>query len=204
MIQFSHYGVHELDSGVRYLAQGRQILTALDVEIDIDVGKPGFLPCPHRINLSNRLGAPLPKDPLIDMFLPKPTDQRGMVYLSDTRSNQELVRQLHRLSSPTVAARWTTLTEVMPKQSRFTRTNIQPVIVAGYNPKSPQRLDAIISSSMSLMNMVVALLPSWLAKTMAGYIEPKISAGDLSHLPLEQIGAHHLYRYLRYENENDT
>lgn len=197
MEELDHYGVHELDSGVRFLAQGREILTAFEAELDIARVVPTYVKCPHNIRLTERSDAVLPDDPLAQMFLPIPTEDRETYYLSETVENRRLLIQLRRLYSGNNWSRWVNLNGRPPQLSSLTRSNLVPIIATGLQTRGVTSLSTLISMAPTLLNRVFIMAPRWLARSHSTYIEPTITADDVKDLPLEAIGAEHLYQHLR-------
>lgn len=194
-----YYGVHELNSGVRFLVQPQGATHALDMSIPLDVKVRTPLKCPHGIDLRRTVEAELPDDPLVKLFLPIPKpDGRPITYLTDSRQNIELVRQLLRLSSPTAAGVVRPLW-AKTRETELNSTNLMPYVASGYSFSVNRVLQQLEAAAPWSRRPLVVLMPEWFAVTKQGYQVPTIVPESVASLPLEQVGAWYLRQYLRHE-----
>lgn len=198
-----HFGVHELSSGVRLLVQdhGAEHALDLDVKLEVEVEMEGRRKrSPHRINLNDWIDVELPDDPVVKLFHPTPTDDRGIYYLTDSEENLRLVQALRRLSSPTSYAKRVLLSEAPVDYAKLTLTNIQPTVAVGFHPGVFRSLKHLQAMAPLLRNPVLVLLPEWMAKAQPTFLQPSVRVDELPLHSMEKIGAGLLRKHLRHED----
>lgn len=193
-----HFGLHFTPSGVGLLVQENSVTNALDLEVDIPVEiRRGYwdIRCPHNIDLSEALDAPLPSDPLIDHMLPVPkVGTPEPTFLVDDEPTRKVVHQLMRMSSISGKS------QMFPMWAReavyFSRllslTNVTPLVLYGYQGTQHKKLNLIIEASIYLPRKLIVLLPPLPLMAKGTKLTTSLDPTELATLPLEKIGAHHL------------
>lgn len=201
-LMVEHFGVHELSSGVRLLVQdhGAEHALDLDVKLEVELESEGRRRrSPHRINLRDWVDVELPNDPVVRMFYPVPSGDRGIYYLSDCEENLRLVQALRRLSTPTSYAKRVLLSEAPVDYAKLALTNIQPTVAIGFHPGVFRSLNHLQAMAPILRNPVLALLPEWMAKAQPTFLQSSVRVDELPLHLMEKVGAGILRRYLRHE-----
>lgn len=197
-----HFGLHFTDSGIGLLAQADGVQNALDLQLPLDltVRKPRkSLLCPHHIDLSGVSDTPLPKDLLFQAMLPIPKPSGSApVFVDDSPNTQEVLRVLMRLSSPSSTAvavpLWMYKPPVLHDLLRL--TNIQPLVITGYQTHHQDRLYKTIEMAKFLpRRLIVSLPPLWL-NAVPNTVKTSLNPRDLIDLPLEKMGAESLRQYM--------
>jgi hypothetical protein len=196
-----HYGLHFTESGVGLLVQN-EVQHALGVELkfDIKVRKPRrTMSCPHKIDLSAAEDHPLRRDAFVDVMLPLPKPVGSdAVLVEDTPKNQEVLRQLLRLSSPDGTAHAVPLWLYRPETfiDLLKLTNVQPLVINGYQQLHHARLKKVIETARHLPRRLVVILPSLPLATLGKALTTRLSPKDLAKLPLERIGSARLVEHM--------
>ena len=212
----SHYGIHWDPDGVAWLLQGRGGANALGLKIR----------CPLVVRLQSRnphcnhmipLAAPIPNDyhwttfmkvftdPIVEAMLPVPKTSGGLSYV--VNGNEQLflsVVTLSRLSSPiypAVIPAWTL--DAKKLMEEVGRTNIQTYVISGLEAKHSTLvrqladLAALSPRKFLLMGAADVVLPPAVQRIKTAILD--FEYADLASLPLENIGAGVVRRYMRRE-----
>lgn len=205
MILVPSYGIHQTESGMRFLLQEEGVQHTLGPEVNIQAKmramKRLHYACEHRIDLKNTSNRKLPYHPLVRAFLPIPKSvEEGLIFLPDEPVTTDILRVLQRLISPTATARGQLLIH-RPSEALFSMSNLPMICVRGFTFQTATRFNTIMRAAEYAPRRVIIVLPHFLAKGQQGYIDPAdLDLERLSKLPLEAIGASAATRYLSYQN----
>lgn len=200
MINLDHFGLHRTESGIPLLVQQDRVDHVLDVDMNVEARvhrARRTLKCPHKIDLAQRRSEKLPDEPLVELFLPGAAPGPGeVVFMEDTNHTQEVVRQLIRLSSPTAATSalqplW--LFKANLVHDLLQLTNLQPLVVYGFRQDMAGRLSKIIEAAAIAPRRLVVLLPALQLTARPKVMTTKLDPKGIESLPLEMIGAQHLF-----------
>lgn len=203
MLDLNHYGLHRTDSGIPLLVQQDRVDHALGVDMNFEarVYRPRrTLKCPHKINLNDRSSEKLPDDPLIDVFSPGASLGPGeAIFMEDNPQNHQIIKQLIRLSSPTAATSamqplW--LFKANLVHDLLQLTNLQPLVIYGFRQDMAGRLSKIIETAAIAPRRLVVLLPALQLSARPKAITSSLDPKGLASLPLEMIGAQHLFEVM--------
>lgn len=211
-----NYGVHWASNGIAWLQQGRGAAPAVAVheKSPFVVQLPGYRKhCNHQITLSN----PVPNnhhwefieraisDPLFQAMLPVPKSDDGLYFIEDGEGNlTRLLVTLARMSSPifpVVQQAW----QIDPIKllNRLGNTNIQPIVVVGFEAKHNSTLSKLTSGAAQSPSKLVitgtreVVLPPNVKRITTTM--DKYDLDEIIQLPLESLGAVVLKKYMRNE-----
>ena len=184
------YGLHWISGGIGLLVQeiGTSDITGVDLHLEVAVDQKLLPPCPHAIDLEARLNEPLPDHLLIATSLPVPKEIKSPVYVHDTIENRTKVKSLMRLSSSDQAFPFWSLTEKQIHK-QLALTNLTPLLMYDYRKQWQSRLDSLQEMVLMYQRPVIVMGDRWV---LPGVPKEKLDF-EISHLPLEKIGAHHIY-----------
>lgn len=144
-------------------------------------------------------------DPLVQAMLPVPKEDPGFYYLPTTDARYDLyLVMLSRMSSPIypiVVPMWTTTPTALMNEVMM--TNVQPFVVTNVEPKHTQlvaQMARVVPTAPRKLLMVGSPdvpLPQH-AKRLTTRITD-FNLADLAALPLENLGAAVVRRYMRKE-----
>lgn len=187
------YGLHWISGGIGLLVQedGVSDVTGIDMGLEVSFSERLRLPCPHRINLEERSSQPLVDHPLTLISLPVPNEPIGASYVADTPANRNVVQNLLRLSGAHNRSSFFPIWSKSRKEvvKLLSITNISPLVFYGYSHMHYHHLDYIHDALTNHQRQVIVLGDRW---NLPGVPDEHLGL-DLEGLPLEKIGANHLY-----------
>ncbi len=216
LLPIGHYGIHT-DESITYLHQGRSgapNFVGLKRQSPF-AGKPdGARACPHLINIA----APAPDrvhmakfcelypDPLFQQMLPIPKPQFGKAsFFNDPNNNLAMTLTiLGKLSSPLVdiVHPYRSLTERAILE-KLGLTNLAPLVLTGVTTEDQASLNNVVKEAqLKPRRLILAGDPMVVVR---GAVERfptvlwQMDNRDLVQLPMEQLGAMALRRFVRGE-----
>jgi hypothetical protein len=202
-MRVGRFGLHHV-GGVSFLVQN-QIDHALPVPMQtpFHFDKPPGR-CPHDINLQRRAPVPENNDPLWQLFLPQPS--KGVYALHNNRPQfgpsreEEILVQLVRLySCVELTSRPLWNTSIADLYEALTITNLGVVVISCVElqslPKLYRIIDGLPANSRALL--LLTDTPKLFMDRHISPIKTELNSAELRQMPLEQIGAEHLWRLMR-------
>jgi hypothetical protein len=217
-ITLGTYGLHWTEDGIAYLHQGRSSLNFLSLK-----AVSPFVVIPAKRMMCNHLfptGAAVPdpmhwgqfqalaRDPLVQAMLPLPKldNEAGVYVMEDTNDEMTLtLLVLSRMSSP-LAPIVRPIWHYSPSELNveMDRTNVQPLVLTGANPKHQKLLNGIIEQARySARRVIVTGTADLIVSKPAMRLRTALLAGEEQHivsLPLEALGMTVLKRHARRED----
>lgn len=198
---YRHFGLHETETGIRFLLQGNNQIThrlGVQIEIPARIFRRNWH-CPHSIMLGDdTVAEQLPRHPLVELFLPLPKGpQYTPIYMEESPKHYELVVELRRLCSATIGV-GTILLFDMFKGAAHGKSNLLPLVARGATTKFYE-LDLLAST---LPTPLIVMAPREIGMFRSPFIDvqPVPLLEQLKGLPLERIGAETVRRYLEHRD----
>lgn len=201
-MRVGRFGLHSV-GGVSFLVQN-QIDHALPIPMQtpFHFDRPSAR-CPHEIDLQRRAPVPEINDPLWQLFLPH--HSKGVYALHNIRPEfgpsraDEVLVQLSRLyGCVELTSRPLWNTKIGDLYEALTITNLGVVVVSCVELQSLPKLYRIIDG-MPVVSRALLLLTDT-PRLVDRHIRPittELNPVELRQMPLEQIGAEHLWRLMR-------
>jgi hypothetical protein len=199
-VRVNRFGVHWAPGRVAFLLQdtGSQNAIAAGIPCPYDVKKR--LPCPHEINLASA-DVDVIDDPLVQAMSPAPRrPDEPLSYLLHDPDGQliPVVEALTYMSSPTEVlvgpVWWKTPTEVAGMAAL---TNVSPVGFTDLTFQNCGRMETLTQALAPSGRRVLFVTRERLFPAVGGVrVETRLSANDLVNVPLREIGATLLRKYM--------